>query len=534
MSILTVPASKAEAPSAADPREVKVSRQDLAAPAADAVGVLDPGHGGFPASLWDGTSAAVVRALLPRLPAGIESPTVAGLERKLLLSAGAAPKGAAESERPSLVELRVARLMALGLPDDAAKLAESAPSAVNSPGLARLKVEALLLAGRTDAACSALGGAAPDAEMSKIQVLCQLAGGNTGAGTLGLDLLREQKPADAPFIVAAEVLSGLPLAKGALVSLKDPSPVQWATLQAAKLPLPADAVDNARPAMLRTIALAATVAPEIRLAAAERAEALGLIDADALRAQVAAMPFKPEELAAPLGRPDLLAGPRGLALLARAAEAAADPAVKAPLLAKALDLAAARGRYATAARLLSPDLLSLPVQPPFAGIAPITARALLAMGRPDAAVPWLDLAQHDPENAKALTRLWPLARLWGVGDPLPGALDAWRQTVDARHALVTFQLFSALGLPVPDGHLAGLLDVARGAGAPAPALERLLAEAAHDNRLGGTVLAALAEIGPIDQLDPGAAAQVVGGLKAVGLEAEARRLAVEILLAHGG
>jgi len=527
-------APPAAADTAVDPRGVSVERQDLAAPVAEATGVLDPRQGGFPPTLWNGTSGPTVRALLPHLPVAVDSPTLRALARRLLLTAAPPPKGVTEPDKPSLVELRVDRLLALGAVDGAIDLAAAAPVSVRGAGLVQARTEALLMTGRLDGICADPGlatAAGQNPEMAKVQILCQLSAGNTAAGNFGLDLQRDRKPADTVFIAAAEVVGGLPLAKGGLGPLRDPSPVQLAALAAAKLPLPAEAVEGAGPAQLRAIATAAGTPPDQRLAAAERAEAIGVLDTDSLRKLIAAVEFKPDELA----RADSQAGPRGLALLSRAAEAAADPAIAAALLARALDQSAARGRYATAARLLSPLIAKMPVQPTLQSFAPFAARALLVTGHPDVAASWLDLASKDADGAKAAARLWPLARLWSVADPSPAAAALWRQTVEPRRALVALSALSGLGIHLADADFVALLEVPRAAAGPAPALSQLLDAAVRDNSLGGTVLATLAgfEAGGLDKADPVALARALAALKAVGLEAEARRLAVEILLANG-
>jgi hypothetical protein len=514
------------------PLDVSVTRQMLAAPP---LGVLMPEQGGFPATLWAGTPAALVRALLPALPDMVASPAVHGLARRLLLSAATPPADSSPADAAALIELRVSRLLALGEIDGARQLAESIPAAFNSPALARLRWEAQMLTGRVADACAGLGaaGSAGDGELAEGQVLCQLAAGNTLAANVGLDVLRDRKPADTTFIAAAEVLAGLPPTKGGITSLRDPTPLQFAALRAAKLPLPPDAVDTARPAVLAAVAEAADVAPDLRLAAAERAEAQGILATDGLRRLVEALELSPEELAQPLAHVDGMAGSRALALLARAAEAARDPAVQMPLLAKALDLAAARGRAATAARLLAPQIAMLSPQPAFAGFAPAAARALLIAGRPDVAGTWLDLAGRDPAAAKAAARLWPLARVWGVGDP--AAVTAWARDTDPRQAASVLAVVTGLGLRVPEPAWVPLLGVPRSAGGPGPALTQLLADLARDGGIGGTVLTALACIDPagFDKTDPTALAQAVAGLKAIGLEADAHRLATEILLADG-
>jgi hypothetical protein len=527
------PAAKAPGGSSADPRAVSFERAELQAPPAEAIGVLDAQRGGLAASLWDGTSAPVARVLLAHLPVTTESPALRHLSRRLLLTAGPAPKGAQEA--PSLAEIRVERLLALGEPEAAVALADMAPAQVRGPGMALARVEAQLLAGKADGACAALpavGDIGQDLMLNQVQVLCQIKAGNSLAANFGLDMLRGRKPVDTAFITAAEALSGQPAGKNGVASLKNPTPVQLAALVAAKLPLPADAVETARPGALKAIATSAATQPDLRLAAAERAESLGLIDTDTLRDAIDGYDFKPEELAVPLGRPDLQAGPRGLALLVRTAEANQDPVMAAEIAAKALEVARARGRYATAARLLAPLVQRLPVQPPLIGFAPVAARAMLTVGRGDAALVWLNLAAQDPDAAKAAVALWPLARVYGIGDA--GAGSEWRQGAGPRRAAIAFGLLAGLGQRIPDAELAALFDVPAAAGPPM-AQAMLLDGLARDKALGGTVLAALAafERMPLDKADALTLSRVVAALKAVGLEDAARAIAVEALLAAG-
>jgi hypothetical protein len=503
-----------------------VDRQELAAPQAESVGLLAPDQGGLSVALWAGTPANVVRTLLPRLTSGGESPAWRGLARRLLLIAAPAPKDTGIGDQPSLAELRVIRVMALGFADDSMALAESTPTSLAGPGLQRARTEARLLSGHLDTLCPSLSGL-EGADLSKAQVLCHLVGGNTFGGGLGLDLLRDQKPADAPFIAAAESLAGLPLGKAGLGPVRDPSPLQFAAIRAAKMPLPAEMVASARPAMLRTLALSADLPMDQRLNIAERAEAMGLLSPEEFAKLLAEIPFQPEELAAPLAHLDGMAGPRALALLLRVAETA-DPVLRMPLLLRALDLAAGRGRFPTAARLALPQLTRLLPQPDQASVAPIMVRALLVGGRRDAAMSWLDLAGHDGGNG--LVKLWPLVRAWGMGD---ASSTAWRETADPRRAALVATLLAGLGQPVAEGDWPLLLEAPRSAAGPGPGIGLLIQAAARDHLQGAAVLAALAVFAEPDKTDPFLLSQALSTLVAVGLDKDARRLAVDVMLAAG-
>jgi len=528
----------------ADPgREAKVETQTLKAPSAESVGVLDQRQGGFANTLWVGTPAPVARKLIPMLPGGSSSQVVRELERKLLLTAALAPDGAVEGDRPSLVELRAERLSAMGDLDGVVALANAAPQVVAGPLLARAKLDALLAAGNLTGACAeAAKLGAGEGVLAKLQILCNFAAGKTLEGNLALDLMRERKDADHAFVAAAEVLSGLPPLPADKVKLDEATPLHVAAFAAAKMPLPADSVARAPVAVARTVALSFATPFEVRLAAGERAEAAGVMPVEALRKLYLEAVFAPDELGAPLVKAET-AGLRSRALLFRAATDQPDPLIRAHFVAKALELAASMGQLASAARVFAGQLAEIKPNPALVTLAPAFARADLALGRGAEAGQWLELAKADPEGAKAADRMWPLLAVHAVsaGNPVPTiSLAAWRATLDglpaetaARRMAVVLGSLSALGAKVPD--TAWLDTLSLPAGGPKPGLFALLQGSALDARLGSTVLAALAAIGdqPLDRLDVTTLSETISALSVVGLGEEARRLAVEAMLANG-
>lgn len=526
----------------AAPREAKVEVQLLKAPNAESVGALDQRHGGFVNTLWVGTPAPVARKLIPMLPAVSGSLVVRDLERRLLLTAATAPDGAVEGDRPSLVELRAERLAAMGDGDGVIALANAASQAVAGPLLRRAKVDALLLAGNTQGACveaQMLGTA--EGSLAKLQILCNFIAGKTLEGNLGLDLLRERKDTDSAFIAAAETVGGLPPLPADKVKLDEATPLHVAAFAAARMPLPAAAIAKASPAAARAVAMSFATPFDARLAAGERAAAVGVLPAESLRKLYLEAVFAPDELAAPLVKADT-AGNRGQALLFRAATDQPDPLIRAHFVAKALELAAANGQAALSARVFAALLGEAKPDPALTTVAPAFARANLALGRAEPAAAWLALAKTDPAAAKAVERLWPLTAVHaGPGEAMPTvALAAWRATLDgiapeiaARRTAVVLGSLAALGAKVPE--TAWLDTLALPAGGPKPGLFALLQGAALDAKLGSTVLAALAAMGdqPLDKLDPITLSEAISALSVVGLGDDARKLAIEAMLANG-
>lgn len=527
----------------------KIDVDALKAPNPEAIGVLDPTQGGFPATLWAGTTAPVARALIPLLPGATGSAALRDLERRLLLTAAPPPEGTRDGDRPTLVELRAERLMLLGDADGVSRLAKAAPGAVAGPALNRMKVDALLLTGDVAGACaetarqaSAGMGGAMAGDLAKVQVFCALSAGNVLQGNLGLDLLRERKDADLAFIAAAEVMAGLPPLPADKIRLDIAAPVHVVAFAAAKQPLPAGSVANASAAVARAVSQGLTNPPDLRLAAGERAEAVGVLAADGLRKLYLEASFAPDEMSAPLARAES-AGPRGRALLFRAATDQPDPLLKAQFAAKAIELAAAKGQSAGAARVFETVIAAIRPEPALVAQAPALARALLALGRPEAAAKWLDVAAADPAHVKEAERLWPLVAIAssGVGQPLSAAgLAGWRASlaglppeIVARRSAVVLGLLAGLGAKVPDA--AWLDTLALPAGGPQPALFAMMQGNALEARLGGTVLAVLAAIGDqsLDKVDPITLSEAASALSVVGLGDDARKLAIEAMLANG-
>ncbi|EME68689.1 antifreeze glycopeptide polyprotein precursor [Paramagnetospirillum caucaseum] len=510
--------------------------EELKAPDPDAVGVLDEGQGGLGLGMWHGTAAATVRTMLPALPAAAGSRAVHSLTRRLLLSAAAAPEGN-RGQVPSLLELRAERLFAMGETDGLAALLKAAPAAVTSPGLSRLKVDTFLLTGDSKAACAEAAAMSQMMPLDpRLSVFCQISTGKALEAGMALDLMRERKDADHAFIAAAEAMAGTP--PGKVDKLPHPTPLHLAAFKAAKLPLPADTVANAPPSMLRAIADNPAVAVDLRIAAAERAEALGILETESLRKLMNGVALTPPEQQAAQTQGDK--APKGRALWLRAVGAEAAPHVRAELMARILLAAAERHAFSATARLYAPLIAELKPAPDLVTASPMLARALYAAGRPETAASWLALARTDPDAAKLAAGLWPLTRISRVGlDPSPaGAFAGWMETVgpNERRAVVTLAMLQAVGESIPaPAWLAHATGTAAGAG-PKPAMKALLRAAAEGARRAETALLAAAALGEtgLDGVDPDTLNRVVVFLRQAGFEREARELAIEAVLANGG
>jgi hypothetical protein len=518
------------------PRPGRIDVGELKAPDPEAVGLLDERQGGFGPRMWVGSNAGAVRRLIPMLPAASPSPALRALAHRLLVSAAPPPDGAA-GQTPSLVELRATRLYAMGELDSVAALLKSVPAAQVSPALARLRVDTLLLLGRLPDACAGVARL-PDTD-SRLTVFCALATGRQLEANMGIDLLRESKEADPAFLAAAEAMSGTPPPR--IDKIPAPlSPVHLAIFRAAKMALPAEAGGQPSPPWLRAVAEGEANPPEMRLVAAERAEAIGLYDAVQLRRIYDTLAGEPGT------KPPADSTPRGRALSLRAVFAEPVGPARAALIARTLTAAAERGGFAASARLYAPLIVDFSPSPDTAPVAATFARAMIAAGKPEAAAPWLALARATPTSTPtpdpAAQALDPLARLVGLGvaagAPLvPLAPAGLSPEAAGRRAVLVLSLLQGLGEKIPAALWAAQLDGPALAPvlAPRPVLSALARSAAEQGRVGETVLLALVMLGdtPLDKVDPDLLGLVLGRLRGVGLEREARALAVEAALAGG-
>ena len=268
------------------------------------------------------------------------------------------------------------------------------------------------------------------------------------------------------------------------------------------------------------------------------------MDTDALRRFYGAVTFTSAEQQAALAQSDKT--PRGRVLLLRGAGAEPAPAVRAELVTRILAASIDRGAFGGTARLYAPVMAELKPTPDLAPFAPILARAFHAAGRPETANAWMALAKSNPATAKSADDLWLLARLGrnGAGDAAPAeAYATWLGARELpadqaeRRAGMALEMLQAVGEKVPDVQW---LAVPQGPAAPAatgpkPALKAMLRSAAEGLRVGETLLLALVALGEtgLDKADPDTLNRVVVFLRMVGLDREARELAVEAALANG-
>lgn len=527
----------------------------LGAPDAESIGVLDPSQGGLGLDLWQGSQRALVLSLIQALPAAIPSAALRDLQHRLLLSTASPPAGAADGG-PGLLAARAAKLLDSGDFDGLKALGAVVPANASSETMTRLEVETALIDGKTAAACPEVAVAIkqyPTAYWQKVQVFCQLLAKKPQLAEMGLGLLRDQgDDKDTAYYTLTGILLGDRNAK--LTSLADATPLHLAMMRAAKRPLPEDVLRSSSPMVLRAVALSRDEPVELRLAAAERATELGALTPDALREIYDAVPVSPDELKTALTKAQAQYGPRARVLLYRAAKAQRVPAARAEALRAALELARSAGVFDLAVAVNLPLIEGLEPAPELGFIALDEARALFSAGETDKAMTWLASARVDSatnsDSQAVVTGLWPYTLLAAsaAGAWDQAGFDAWyaaekasKDPADAHaadeRAVRLLGLLSALGTPVPaDAWQVHLAD-ADGEPAAMPSMARwqALKDATAAGHRGETVCLVLLAVGNAGaaNANPMALDAAVDALHRIGLDPDARRLAIEAALVAG-
>ena len=522
----------------------------------DSIGTLDPGAGGFGIEMWRGSDRRIVTRLLGLLPETMSSRGMRALARRLLTSIASPPISQfeiADEVEQSLLGLRIQRLMTLGEVAALNDLLAVVPSRRDDELRARTRVEGRLLAHDTTEACRLVrNGIASYHQVpywQKAMVLCQMIAGEVDQMMLGLDLLRERGDDDPVFFALAGALFG---AEPVIPEDATLTPLHLAMLQTIGVPLPPGQVARAAPALLLAIAQMPNLDIEQRAAAAERAGAMGLLDGAVLARVYDGFAFTPEELAGAIGATETMAGVRLRALLYQAARDQNLPASRAEILRVALELGAAEGLYQALVPVYLPLLLEVPVTATLSWFAADAGRALYAAGRYEQASAWLMLGRQealiDPQAGTAAASLWPYSRLaGGTALSTDGTLATWRALRAGmgagggevglhRGQTLLRAVFQALGErdPLTWGQIAAEGEVANRI-APNAALLYALDEASESRRIGETVLLALIVLGAEGPGESHAFAlsAALTALTRVGLETEARALAIEAALASG-
>lgn len=507
------------------PRSGPVERGDLDP-------ILAPDASGLPLELWRGLDLNGLEGLLAGLDLPPRSPTLHQLWRRMLLSAGMPPAGAPDAEH--FVALRLEALYRSGLLSDMATVLHD--SGASGPVVLTLSARRDIGLGLREEACRTIKTLAsprsglPGRLKGETQLLagyCAAVANDTGAAGLAVELAREEGvEAELPLAVLAGV------ATGSKPRLKLPTRVLLLDYRFLELLGPVNAqqvVDKAEPALLAMLAADAGADVRVQLAAADAAMRLNAIAPDAVAAVYRRHAATGAGNADPQSADPLLRR----ALFFRAIELAQAPAQRARFLRAMLDDARKTQTQAQMAQLVAPQLANMPPSPDAGAFAETAVEIALAAGDFPRARAWAEAAG---------LRHW--AALIDVADPTRrggrlASLSAieelaarGRLGAETLHRLAT--VLDALDIDVP----IALWDAANrtpqpGTGyLPETGVLADLAQSAKRNEAGRTLLLVMRALGPggPDGANVLALGDAVRALKRIGLEPDARRLALEALV----
>mgnify|MGYP001211641456 CR=1 FL=1 len=457
-------------------------------------GLLDRSQGALASDLWRGSTARALEPLLNAAPARPASPSIGAALRRVLLSPGDAPADAG----PALGGAKLKALVAAGFIDAARSIEGLSAGANADPASVEAMAVADLLAGEEDAACSKARRIASGGDTAfwvKLRVICYARANELDAAELALGILTENGWASAEDRAVFA-----PLAAGARPKTA-PEPVDALQLAAAKAmgaPIAPGFLDRASGGVVKSVADDDSRDWTMRLAAARRAAAMGVMSAAELRALYAASG-------------DAASAFRAIGMMT-APEFIRDKAAR---IAGQIDAASDFESLFAASVLYADDIKALEGAVMPAADAARFALARLAIGDAVGAERWLTSAAGD------------------VVQGLPD--DQMMRFIDTVGVLGALE-------PAAAGRVAAAANVAPSPprlsteqnAAPSADLAFIVAsaiDAAARGAKGEAALAALAASGAAEQGDPVAEAVTVNAFAAAGLDDIVRRRTVEKAIA---
>ncbi len=506
------------------------------------VGTIGETTGGFSRDLWQNSDGAFIASLMGMLGSGTQR--VPDLARRLLLTTADPPADAVDG----WLGMRIETLIALGLTDDAADLMQRAGRRALQGAGNKGSVDVLLLAGEVEEACREVRTQLDEDDapyLATALVFCQRLEGAHAAAELSLSVLQDAGvDIDPRYLVLDKALAtSTPVD---LVTLGNVTPLMFAMVLAGAAEVSTGFLDHASLPVLRAIADRPGLSVALRLAAAERATARGVMaPADLASRYLGAGPFT-----------DAQADPVIRAQMFQDLKGAASAEDKARLIASFVQLGARAPEpwvFRAVAMVAAAEVAALAPGNELGWFSTQAALTLLAAGAAEDAAGWWPLIEQrallDHETAAEAAVFWPLLRLW-MGDDLfddGTAMHTWWRTVvgvapDRARRLGELYLVLLAALddriaePILHDILLATSDrrlVPRESVGDA-GLVVALAAASRDGRLGEALLLCTVLLASQDpsRADIRSAAAVIGALNSLGLEREARLLALEVAFAN--
>jgi hypothetical protein len=515
------------------------------------ISLIGKDKGVFPVTLWAGSETDYAVTLVNKLELSPKSPQSVNLFQRLLLS-GAALRDA-DGTADLYLDWRLIGLMKAGLYDAAGQLLDRLPSNATSPLRNQLKIDVKLFSGDTAGACQLARdteldpAAAPFRRQqeykNKLLTFCHVLENDLDRADVKVEILQEQGIDDPLFFVLYGNLAGDKLT---LENLNQRlSALHVAMIRQLKIPLNDALISAAGAPALHALVKEPEILGNKRLPVAGRLYAQGILDADQVTK------YLPLEMPSDLGDDIKYGAYYGRLSAVKSAET---PEEKAGALTELWQGAETFADYRLLSDLTLADLARLPVADYSLEFAVAATKVLLLHKKEALALNWERTARRAAfkgsteeklEARKQIARLDTYVLLSGVRGIArwnAGSFDDWLAATgddDAQADIGTFLLsqFEVFGYPTSKGNWQQLmrLDQPLRSGMANHTLENNLVQAASSRKIGEVIaLAQLSLAGvSLDEVSLTSLRAVTAGLKAAGLEKEARQMALEVALAKG-
>jgi hypothetical protein len=341
---------------------------------------------------WAKSDRTTIIGMMQGVPPATPSAAASLLLRKVLLTPAALPPG--RSDR-SFNALRLSKLLDGAAVNDAADLATRI-QAPNNPEILQLQAEAFIRAGRDFDACGDLtANRLQSAERFWVQLRAFCYAVNRDpALELTRTVISDQGLSDPSFLVLLDGLASGQAMPPEAIQL--PDALHILMLSRLNLPMNAEmAVSLGLADSLMVAQSTATPAP-LRIAAAEKLLRAGALPTDLFGEILDLTTFAPGELsvAPALARTEPLM--QALARLGAALRMTGDPEQRAQLIHTALEIGENAGLLRQVALLFGDDAAAIVPARGWANWSELYMRALLLVGRTDAAARWFNILSMNP------------------------------------------------------------------------------------------------------------------------------------------
>lgn len=357
-------------------------------PIAGTLGEMD----GLGEDAWAKSDRTTIIGMMQGVPPATPSAAASLLLRKVLLTPAALPPG--RSDR-SFNALRLSKLLDGAAVNEAADLATRV-QAPNNPEILQLQAEAFIRAGRDFDACGDLTAhRLQSAERFWVQLraFCY-AVSRDPALELTRTVISDQGLSDPSFLVLLDGLASGQAMAPETVALPDALHI----LMLSRLNLPMNAEMAVSLGLTDSLMVAASTAtpPPLRIAAGEKLLRAGVLPTDLFGDILDLATFTPGDLsvAPALARGEPLM--QALARLGAALRMTGNPEQRAELIHTALEIGETAGLLRQVALLFGDDAAAIVPARGWANWSELYMRALLLVGRTDAAARWFNILSMNP------------------------------------------------------------------------------------------------------------------------------------------